>query len=212
MTGHHALDTEFALGGSEQGLLILVVGPSGVGKDTLLDAARARLHDDETILFPRRCITRPAGCAGEIHIPIRAEDFSSMAKQGAFLLSWRAHNLCYGIPGHVRRGVANGKTVVVNASRSVIDDARDLLGNRHLRIISIRANKDALRKRLEARGREDAKDIEQRLKRASAYHITGPNVMHVDNDKDLETGIKHFIDAIQYRPIPADQSATDTAT
>ncbi|HBN48083.1 MAG TPA: phosphonate metabolism protein/1,5-bisphosphokinase (PRPP-forming) PhnN, partial [Thalassospira sp.] len=99
-------------GVSENGLLILVVGPSGVGKDTLLDAARARLHDDETILFPRRCITRPAGSVGEIHIPVRAEDFASMAKQGAFLLSWRAHNLCYGIPNHVQNDVANGKIVV----------------------------------------------------------------------------------------------------
>lgn len=185
-------------GASENGLLILVVGPSGVGKDTLLDAARARLHDDETILFPRRCITRPAGSVGEIHIPVRAEDFASMAKQGAFLLSWRAHNLCYGIPNHVQRDVANGKIVVVNASRSVIDDARDLLGPDYVRIISIRANEDALRKRLEARGREDALNIEQRLKRASAYNVTGPNILIVENDSDLETGITRFIDAIRH--------------
>ncbi|RCK41898.1 phosphonate metabolism protein/1,5-bisphosphokinase (PRPP-forming) PhnN [Thalassospira xiamenensis] len=198
-------------GVSENGLLILVVGPSGVGKDTLLDAARARLHDDETILFPRRCITRPAGSVGEIHIPVRAEDFASMAKQGAFLLSWRAHNLCYGIPNHVQNDVANGKIVVVNASRSVIDDARDLLGPDHVRVISIRAGEDALRQRLVARGRESCDDIEQRLRRASAYQVDGPNVIAVENDNDLETGIGRFIDAIFHRPAPKDQSPGNRA-
>ena len=194
-------------GVSENGLLILVVGPSGVGKDTLLDAARARLHDDETILFPRRCITRPAGSVGEIHIPVRAEDFASMAKQGAFLLSWRAHNLCYGIPNHVQ----NDKIVVVNASRSVIDDARDLLGSDHVRVISIRAGEDALRQRLVARGRESSDDIEQRLRRASAYQVDGPNVIAVENDNDLETGIGRFIDAIFHRPAPKNQSPGNRA-
>jgi phosphonate metabolism protein PhnN/1,5-bisphosphokinase (PRPP-forming) len=169
------------------------------------------LHDDETILFPRRCITRPAGSVGEIHIPVRAEDFASMAKQGAFLLSWRAHNLCYGIPNHVQNDVANGKIVVVNASRSVIDDARDLLGSDHVRVISIRAGEDALRQRLVARGRESSDDIEQRLRRASAYQVDGPNVIAVENDNDLETGIGRFIDAIFHRPAPKNQSPGNRA-
>lgn len=181
----------------KNGLLILVVGPSGVGKDSLLDGARDRLCHDPQFCFPRRCITRPAGSIGENHIPVRPDDFPSMAKQGAFLLSWRAHNLCYGVPRHVHDDVIKGKTVIVNVSRSVIDDARTLVGKDNVRVISICAKTDVLRQRLETRGREDRYDIEQRLARASAYQVDGPNVVDVHNDADLETGIIRFIDAIR---------------
>jgi phosphonate metabolism protein PhnN/1,5-bisphosphokinase (PRPP-forming) len=179
------------------GLLVLVVGPSGVGKDTLLDAARERLAQDKQFCFPRRCITRPAGTVGEVHIPVRPEDFGQMARQGAFLLSWKAHDLGYGIPRHVLEEVEAGKTVIVNVSRSVIDDACELVGRKNVRVVNIRASAEALRKRLEARGREDALDIERRLARASAYQVDGDYVVHVDNDADLETGILRFIRALE---------------
>ncbi|WP_254869773.1 phosphonate metabolism protein/1,5-bisphosphokinase (PRPP-forming) PhnN [Thalassospira lucentensis] len=181
------------------GLLILVVGPSGVGKDSLLDGARERLATAEQFCFPRRCITRPAGSIGENHIPVRPEDFPSMAKQGAFLLSWQAHNLFYGVPRHVQDDVIQGKTVIVNVSRSVINDARSLVGMDHVRVINICATAEVLRQRLEARGREDRYDIAQRLARASAYQVEGPNIIELHNDADLETGIRRFIDAVQHQ-------------
>jgi len=192
MTGGHDHN-----GPTGYGLLVLVVGPSGVGKDTLLDAARERLAQDKQFCFPRRCITRPAGTVGEIHIPVRPKDFGQMARQGAFLLSWKAHDLGYGIPRHVLEEVEAGKTVIVNVSRSVIEDACELVGRKNVRVVNIRASAEALRKRLEARGREDALDIERRLARASAYQLDGDYVVHVDNDADLETGILRFIRALE---------------
>ncbi|MBC05220.1 phosphonate metabolism protein/1,5-bisphosphokinase (PRPP-forming) PhnN [Thalassospira sp.] len=195
MTGTPAAPTHTSTSG--YGLLVLVVGPSGVGKDTLLDAARDRLARDKQFCFPRRCITRPAGSVGEIHIPVRPEDFGQMARQGAFLLSWKAHDLGYGIPRHVLDEVEAGKTVIVNVSRSVIEDACALLGQNNIRVVNVRASSEALRNRLQARGREDALDIERRLARASAYQVEGDYVVHVDNDADLETGIARFIHALE---------------
>ena len=58
-----------------RGTLVLLVGPSGSGKDSLLAYARAKLLDDPAILFVRRCITRKDGDPNEDHESMGLEEF-----------------------------------------------------------------------------------------------------------------------------------------
>ncbi len=64
---------------SKMGGLILVVGPSGSGKDTLIDGAK-ELLSDEKFTFIKREITRPATAGGEDHISISKEKFDKKVK------------------------------------------------------------------------------------------------------------------------------------
>ena len=57
------------------GIMIVVVGPSGAGKDSLINLARMHYADDPRIGFVRRVITRPADGATEDHVPATIDAF-----------------------------------------------------------------------------------------------------------------------------------------
>jgi phosphonate metabolism protein PhnN/1,5-bisphosphokinase (PRPP-forming) len=94
-------------------MLILVVGPSGAGKDTLLTAAREALRQDARFHFAQRVITRPTDAGGEEHQAITEQEFAARD----FALQWQAHGLRYGIPADV---IDSRDVVVANVSRTVV--------------------------------------------------------------------------------------------
>ena len=179
-------------------MLVYVVGPSGAGKDTLMNGARARLAGDDTFVFVRRHITRPADAGGEDHIEIGAAEFDANAREGAYILSWQAHGLSYGIPKEIAGAVAAGKIAVVNGSRACIDMARERFSR--IRIVHVTAPEAVLRRRLEARGRETMADVQARLGRAQAVESDAPDTVTLQNDSDIETGISRFVALLQGCP------------
>src|SRR6516165_1390213 len=100
-------------------MLVLVVGPSGAGKDTLIEAARLALADDPRFRFVRRVITRPADAGGEAHEAVSEAEFAARD----FTLQWQAHGLRYGIPAAVIDDVGLEQVVVANVSRTVVAEA-----------------------------------------------------------------------------------------
>lgn len=175
--------------------LVLVVGPSGVGKDSILDAARAALKNRSDIVFPRRVVTRAQGLGGEDYIPVSEAQFAAMRARGDFLLHWPAHGLHYGIPAGIATDLAAGRQVVLNVSRGILDEARQLYPG--LMVIGITAAPGTLRRRLEGRGRESAEDIEERLARAAAFDLHGDDVAILHNDGALEDSVARFIALLQ---------------
>lgn len=177
-----------------RGVLNLVVGPSGVGKDSLIDAARAALAGDPSVVFPRREITRPADACGEDHVPVDPETFRERRAASAYALAWEAHGLGYGVPAAIADDLAAGHSVVVNVSRGVIDTARRTLAP--VRVLSLTVPSEVLRSRLAARGRETAEEIEERVARAGAFTVEGPDVVTIVNDGPLAVASARLITAI----------------
>src|SRR5262245_48468843 len=105
------------------GRLVLVVGPSGAGKDPLIGGAREGCGDDPAIVFPRRVVTRPPSSA-EDNDAMTPEGFNQAVADGAFALWWEAHGNRYGIPVSIDDAIRNGRTVVCNVSRAIIGAAR----------------------------------------------------------------------------------------
>ncbi|NKC31510.1 phosphonate metabolism protein/1,5-bisphosphokinase (PRPP-forming) PhnN [Roseomonas sp. BU-1] len=165
-------------------MLVPVVGPSGAGKDTLMQAARARLAGDARFVFARRCITRPAEAGGEDHLPMTEDAFLAARDAGAFALWWPAHGLFYGIPVAMEADLAAGRVVVANLSRAVLAEAA---ARYPVRVLNITAPLPVLAARLEARGREDAADIAARLAREAALPA-GLDIATVLNDSTVAEG------------------------
>lgn len=180
-------------GRPEPGRLFLVVGPSGAGKDSLIDIAKKTLPP-ETVVFPARVITRPADAGGEAHVAVDDAAFDEMTNAGAFALAWRAHDLRYGIPAAIGDDLAAGRDVVVNVSRGVLDQARALFPG--VTILSVTAVPDVLWARLKGRGREEPEMLKRRLERAAAFSPQGPDVVEIDNSGDLDEAGRAFCAAI----------------
>lgn len=173
-----------------RGTLFLVVGPSGAGKDAIIAGARKRFMFDHRVVFPRRAITRVPDGRGEDHIPLSEEIFEARLKAGLFCLNWYAHNLRYGVPVIVERHLREGRSVVLNVSRTVIDEARRRLSP--VRVVVITAPPETLMRRLVARGRERRSEIKKRVARADAFIIEGADVTVIDNSGSLDEGIDAF--------------------
>jgi ribose 1,5-bisphosphokinase len=145
------------------GRLVLIVGPSGAGKDTLIDVVRAACRDDASVGFPRRVITRPSSGA-EDHDTISDAAFDQAATGGAFALWWTAHGLKYGIPAAIDDDVRAGRTVVCNVSRTIIGAARERYA--HVTVALVTAPAAILAARLRARGRGSDGSIIDRVQRS----------------------------------------------
>jgi len=170
------------------GMLVLVAGPSGAGKDTLLEGARQALAGDPRLRFVRRVITRPAEAGGEDHEAVSETEYAARD----FALQWDAHGLRYGIPADIADDLALGVTVVASVSRGVIAAAARRFP---VRVIDVTAPSVLLAERLRARGREDAAGVAERLGRSLALPA-GVAVTTVMNDGSIGEGVDRFLRAL----------------
>lgn len=180
------------------GAFFLVVGPSGSGKDTLIDGARAALAGDPGWVFARRTITRAEGAGGEAHEAVAPEEFEVRRAAGAFLASWRAHGLQYGLPASLLGELLAGRNVVANVSRTVVAELAGRVP--HVCVVRIFAPLEQRAKRLAGRDRESEDDIAARLLRDVPNLPAAFEVATVINDADVETGIKRFVECLRVSP------------
>lgn len=173
------------------GTLWLVVGPSGAGKDSLLEGAKARLAGSDRQVFVRRDITRPADAGGEDHNPVSVSEFERRKESGAYCFDWGAHGLFYGVPDTMAADLDAGKTVIVNVSRAVIPDAEARYAD--VRVANITVPRAVLEARLRARGREPEEEIQARLARAERFKLEGPAIHDFVNDRPLEDSVEAFV-------------------
>jgi ribose 1,5-bisphosphokinase len=169
------------------GRLVLVVGPSGAGKDTLIDLARDACAGDAKVVFARRVVTRESS-GFEDNEQVTPDAFRQALARGDFAVHWEAHGLCYALREAINDDLRAGRTVVANISRSVIGRLRAAYAD--VVVAAVTAPPEVLAARLKARGRASDGPIAQRLQRAVADIV--PDVI-IDNDGDPAEAAKLLI-------------------
>jgi phosphonate metabolism protein PhnN/1,5-bisphosphokinase (PRPP-forming) len=187
--------------------LLLVVGPSGAGKDSVLRGWREALGAAAPA-FAQRVITR-APDASEAHEAVTGADFAGMRAQGLLATWWQAHGLDYGVRWREFEPLARGRWVVLNGSRAHLGALRAQAPG--LRVVEVSAPPHVLASRLAARAREGAAARDQRLARAIDAPVDADLVLVNDGDlrrsvdalvqwwSGLDAGVSRRVDPAQVR-------------
>ncbi|WP_145974612.1 ribose 1,5-bisphosphokinase [Enterobacter roggenkampii] len=176
------------------GRLIWLMGPSGSGKDSLLSALRQQEHPQ--LLVAHRYITRAANAGSENHIALSEQEFFTRAGQNLLALSWHANGYYYGIGIEIDLWLHAGFDVLVNGSRAHLAQARARYASALLPVC-LQVSPEVLRSRLQSRGRESAREIDQRLARAARYT---PSDCHIlNNDGSLLQSVETFLSLIRQK-------------
>lgn len=170
------------------GRLIAVVGPSGVGKDTVMAALAAT---EPRLRIARRVITRPSAAGGEDFDGVGPDDFAAQRAAGGLALSWSAHGLSYGIPIHIKDVLAQGRDVLANLSRATLPEAKALFDP--FLVLALSADGQVLADRLVARGREDGDEIARRLRRADYPLPSGITAIQIDNSGPVSDAVNQAL-------------------
>ena len=177
------------------GSLVLVVGPSGVGKKTIIEGARHALGNDNRFVFVQRVVARPAGIDADEYDGLTPEDFAAAELGERFCLCWDAHNRRYGLPISVDTDLTLGKVVVASVARHAVGEA--CAKYPASAVVLITAEISLRAERLLKRGRENGDQITARLARESAPVPMGISPVIIDNSGSAAIGVTAFVMALR---------------
>ena len=144
-------------------LLVVLSGPSGVGKDAALEGLKKL---DRPWYFAITATTRPPRSGeqdGVDYIFLETETFHKMKERDQFLECAEVYGRWYGVPrSQVRQSLKNGKDVILKIDVQGAATVRKLAPEA-LSIMMVPASYAELRNRLNQRMSESASDLELRL-------------------------------------------------
>lgn len=158
----------------KRGLLVVLSGPSGVGKSTVVKRLLKKNKDIVISVSATTRVPRPGEINGEHYFFISQEDFDKKALKNEFLEWAKVHGSYYGTPiKAIKQELLKGNTVVCEVDVQGGTSIRSLRDEGKLRvpvvfIFLIPPSVDILAFRLKKRKTEDAEVMNYRLRAAIA--------------------------------------------
>jgi guanylate kinase len=180
-----------------QGKLVVISGPSGVGKGTIV---KQLLKKDDSIVLSVSCTTRSPR-EGEVdgvnYFFITKEKFKQMIAEGGFLEYSNHFENYYGTPKFfVENMLEQGKSVILEIEVDGALNAKRVYPNALL-IMVAPPTRQALVERLTGRGTESKEVIEERLKRADYELSKSDKYDYTIINDDLDTAVTQILNLIK---------------
>ena len=155
--------------GASGAMLVIISGPSGVGKDTIIDALRRRRHDPE-YHYVVTCTTRakrPGEVDGVDYFFLDRATFAAQRAAGEFLEANDVHGNWYGTPRRqVREMLAEGRDVILKIDVQGAQVVKEKIPGALL-IFLIPPSLEDLFQRLRSRATETADELGIRQRNAA---------------------------------------------
>ena len=155
--------------GQPGAMLVIISGPSGVGKDTIIDALRYRSHDPE-FLYVVTCTTRsprPGEVNGVDYQFLTRDDFLGLRAARQLLEANEVHGNWYGSPrDQVREAVTAARDAILKIDVQGAQVVKEQVSEAVL-IFVVPPSLETLFDRLRSRATETADELELRQRNAA---------------------------------------------
>ena len=155
--------------GAPGALLVIISGPSGVGKDTIIDALKRRARERD-YHFAVTCTTRgrrPGEVESVSYYFLDKRQFKAMRDAGGFLEANEVHGHWYGTPrAEVARALAAGRDVILKIDVQGAQVVKERVPDALL-IFVVPPSLETLFHRLKTRATESADELELRQRNAA---------------------------------------------
>jgi guanylate kinase len=179
------------------GRLVILSGPSGVGKDSVLD--RWKTADPRVVRVVAYCTRAPR--SGEVdgvdyHFVTR-EQFMAKAEAGDFLEYKEVHGNLYATPlKDMEALLADGRIAVlkidVQGALSVMEKRDDAIS-----IFLLAPSAEELERRIRKRGTDDEATIQKRLKNARDEIALSDRYQHRVVNDDLDRAVAEIMEIVR---------------
>jgi len=180
-----------------RGLLIVISGPSGVGKDTLI---RRLLELDRNLRYSVSCTTRtarPGEADGVDYSFVSGERFQQLIEEGAFLEHATYNGNLYGtLSERVEQERKAGHDVVLKIEVKGAEQVREKVPDAVF-IFVVPPSVDELVKRQIKRNTETSRDMEARRLIATREMEYASRYDHVVVNDELERAVGEVLDIIR---------------
>lgn len=180
-----------------KGRLIIVSGPSGSGKDTILQKVFERLPEIKFSISTITRAMRPGEVEGEKYNFVSRECFEDMIKNDLLLEYNNYVGNYYGTPkAPVDKAIAEGKEIIVEVD---VNGARNIKKCREdaISVFILPPSYEELNRRLSARGTDAPEVIEKRMKAALDEIAEAVNYDYIVVNDDLNEAVEDFITIIR---------------
>lgn len=196
--GEHADELIAQLRAMRKPKLFVISGPSGVGKDTVIEVLRERLPEAYFAVTATTRPRRPGEIDGVHYYFMTAEAFTERLAEGEFLESAVVYGNHYGVPkSPIRAALMRGQDAFVKVDVQGSESIRNLAPKATL-IFLAPESMGSLLQRLRHRKTEDPDVLLQRFNTASRELNSAPNFDYVVfNESDrVERAVEDIISIV----------------